>query len=1038
LLEFVHLTDLHYASSAFQNELIKQLLKDLKSEKAKGANPAFVLISGDLVGNPEVPGIYPSFETNFLLPVLDALQISSSRVLLCPGNHDVNRAVQRENQLVYQSLQKSLGDQAFLTVEQSRSELGRYAKQISEAFFDVASRYGGMWESPFAKIHCFDAEKVAFIALNSAFGCSVEGSAKDRGQLALSSEAVLSAFQRIPDDYVKISFCHHSMGDLNESTVRELSSIIEKNALIHCFGHVHQAKPSTIVSVSGSCFYVQGGALYESTRCYNGYSLIRVAAARHVEAKYRSFYPDRREFDDGTNVSHGGRFYNSQSSESFWANTIQPPSEGTIRAFLLASRDSVVKQLETTMTERSLSETFVEPLLMRPKQGAEKAERSKAEPCDIKGLLASRSHIVIGSDNEFGSTSLLRYIVMQYHSLSLGLDRYMVPCIIDARLLRSYEASITGAIKSALPDTDDLALRLRSLHDSSRLAILIDDFDPANDNHVQNVRALTGFYPKARLIIIARLPLLSSDHLLPVVGVDDFIFVEMRPLTRGRVRELIKKWKEPSGFTIDQAVEEITSRFHALGIPLTAVYVVIYLSILEQDKGYSPINTSTVIENFIEGVLEKYKPEYRFRSAFDYRDQVAYLSFIAEKMCRLNEFEVEYFKMYDWTRSYFDYIGIEQDYQKVIEFFVLNKIFAQHANTVYFRYRIFLSFFIAEQLHISTDFRSFIFSPNTYMSYVNEIDIYCGLNRNDAATLEFLGNQFLSHDKKLAAMVAPLAWADRLDHLKLPSTEGDEHEFVDGISRQLTEPNLPEEARDAALDKQMQDQNLKPSITRPEVQGIVENWVLSLRAYTVALKNLEALPRDTKEHHLRVVLEGWATLLRYSCLLFHDLIDKRELSIGHFRFILSFPDSVKATILRRMFLNIPLIVSHFLRRDLGSQKLMVQLRNETGDSSATVTFLRTGLYADMKLNEFLIQLEKLRKRLEGLPFLQESLLVKLRDLYVRYSVGVSEERGFRQLVGTLSADLRGLKGRERSEHIQKYLEGLEKDAVVSKLRDAGS
>lgn len=260
--------------------------------------------------------------------------------------------------------------------------------------------------------------------------------------------------------------------------------------------------------------------------------------------------------------------------------------------------------------------------------------------------------------------------------------------------------------------------------------------------------------------------------------------------------------------------------------------------------------------------------------------------------------------------------------------------------------------------------------------------------------------------------------------------------MTDGIARQLTEPNLPEEARDAALDKQMGEQKLKPSITRPEVLGLVENWILSLRAYTVALKNLEGLPHATKEHHLGIVLEGWATLLRYACLLFHDLIDERVISVGHFHFVLSLPDSIKASVLRRMFLNIPLIVSHFLRRDLGSQKLSMQLRNELNDASATVSFLRTGLYADMKLQEYLIQLDKLRKRLEGLPFLQESLVVKLRDLYIRYGVGAHEEPGFRQLVGALSADLKGLKARERSEHIERFLADLRKDAVVAKLRDS--
>jgi hypothetical protein len=195
---------------------------------------------------------------------------------------------------------------------------------------------------------------------------------------------------------------------------------------------------------------------------------------------------------------------------------------------------------------------------------------------------------------------------------------------------------------------------------------------------------LRTHYPKARLIVAAKLPLLSADHLMPVVGIEDFIFVQIRPQNRGRIRTLVQKIHEPSGCTVDQAVEEITSRFHALGIPLTASYVVIYLFILKEDKGFSPINFSSVIESFVEHILEKYKPEYRFRSAFDYRNQIDYLASMAEKMCRQNKFVVDYDKLYAWTKEYFESIGIDQDYTKLIEYFNLNKVFEVSATRAFY------------------------------------------------------------------------------------------------------------------------------------------------------------------------------------------------------------------------------------------------------------------------------------------------------------------------------------------------------------------
>jgi hypothetical protein len=81
-----------------------------------------------------------------------------------------------------------------------------------------------------------------------------------------------------------------------------------------------------------------------------------------------------------------------------------------------------------------------------------------------------------------------------------------------------------------------------------------------------------------------------------------------------------------------------------------------------------------------------------------------------------------------------------------------------------------------------------------------------------------------------------------------------------------------------------------------------------------------------------------------------------------------------------LFLNIPLIISHLMRKDLGSPKLSVQLKKDEMADSMSVAFLQTGLYADLKLPEYLVQLERLRKRVEPSKLFLELLLVKLRDI----------------------------------------------------------
>ncbi|MCW2282753.1 putative MPP superfamily phosphohydrolase [Rhodoblastus acidophilus] len=1048
-MQIVHITDLHYKSdSPFQREIIESLFKDIDEQREHGFEANFLIFTGDLVNNPDDANIYNEFEQRFLIPLVAKLGVNNENVILCPGNHDVSRKTQNDKEMVYATLQGALKDQDKLFALIKKPELKQYAKDISSDFFKLASKYGGAWNNPFYAVHSFDSEKLSFVTFNSAFGCSLKGSEDDRGHLAICTEMATGAFQEVPKGHRIITLAHHSPYDMNESTTRHLDNTFDRYVDIHCYGHVHQSKPTAKISPSGKMFLAQGGALFERNGSYNGYSVIRVASVKdhfHIEARYRSYYANRNEFDEGLDVNKRGLFYNTQASDNYWKNIVPPPTQDDVCYLLMATQDAMCKPLEQTIVDKTLSETFVDPYLIRPHQGDEKIDSSISNIYRFSELLNASENIVIAADKEFGATSLIRYLYIQSYRTCAELPRARVPAIVDSRKLKSYEASITSTIRASIPDSNSPSLKLLPLHDAGRLLILIDDFDVANLEHMDSLKVMYSTYPKAKFIITAKLPLFKGDGLKPILGLEKFIYLQMQPLNRGRVRALIKRWKEPAGYTIDQAVEEIITRFDALGIPLTAAYVTIYLSILQEDKGFSPINTSTVLENFVEGVLNKYKPEYRFRNAFDYRDQINYLSYIAEMMCRENKFIVEYESLYGWTTKYFKDIGIEQDYTKIIEFFTNNKIFDCDGNSIMFRYNLFLSFFIATQMTYQCDFRDWVFSDKIYMSYMNEIDIYCGLKRNDTKALEFLGEKYAHYAAEVAKLIAPLAWTDRLETLKLPSVEKSGDEFSDQITHQLTSPNLSDETRDEVLDRKQNGDKIKPSLSRPDVdlQDLLGCWVITLRCYSVALKNLEGISVTKKEEHLDVILSGWATLLRYACLTFETLLSERQITIGPFHFELTIPKDVSGRLLRAMFLVIPLVVSNILRSDLGSQKLKTPLsktvlNDDKPPKKKTEEYLRVGLYADMKLSEYMLQLKALRKSLAEdppSPFLLESLLFKLRDIYLRYGMSQIEQKPFREIVTELSADLRGLKGDARSKHITEYLNKLEKDELVTKLRE---
>jgi hypothetical protein len=282
-------------------------------------------------------------------------------------------------------------------------------------------------------------------------------------------------------------------------------------------------------------------------------------------------------------------------------------------------------------------------------------------------------------------------------------------------------------------------------------------------------------------------------------------------------------------------------------------------------------------------------------------------------------FLIEYEELYAWTKQYFDELGMEHDYQKLIQHFVSGKVFSLEGNSLYFKYNIFLSFFIAHRMLRADEFKRWILENHRYTNYVTEVDLYCGLSRQDASVLDFFAQEFAKLSVELEKYVEPLAWTDRLEKLTLPAVKkGETARFTEDITRQLT-CNMPAEQRDEAVTRNVVERNVKPDRKRPEFDGILEKWVLTLRALTVSLKNLENVAKSKKEESLTKVLQGWSTVVLYACIVFKQVTENREINVGPIKFRVQLPENVDTRVLRLLFLSIPLYISDQLRRDLGSR-----------------------------------------------------------------------------------------------------------------------
>lgn len=95
-------------------------------------------------------------------------------------------------------------------------------------------------------------------------------------------------------------------------------------------------------------------------------------------------------------------------------------------------------------------------------------------------------------------------------------------------------------LRNGLPDSTNPQLKLQPLHDHGRLVVLIDNVDPANKAHQSFISAIQQTYPKARLIVAVKMPFVDTQRLRPLVGINKFDFMQLRTLTRTKVRSLVE------------------------------------------------------------------------------------------------------------------------------------------------------------------------------------------------------------------------------------------------------------------------------------------------------------------------------------------------------------------------------------------------------------------------------------------------------------------------------------------------------------------
>jgi hypothetical protein len=223
----------------------------------------------------------------------------------------------------------------------------------------------------------------------------------------------------------------------------------------------------------------------------------------------------------------------------------------------------------------------------------------------------------------------------------------------------------------------------------------------------------------------------------------------IHPFSRNQVRTLVEKWTghehEKTGHEqekTEQLLERIVTDIVHINVPITAVTCSILLTILDKNTDFKPINRAVVVQQYVDVLLGRYAPDEAYRDTFDATNKAHYLAYVASKMVMADSYSVSREELRAITVMYMTEYGFEREADKMIELFLQARVFIDGENGIQFRFREFIEYFIALRIEDDKAFFDFVMREERYLQFVNEIEYYSGVTRDDAALLELIGRRF--------------------------------------------------------------------------------------------------------------------------------------------------------------------------------------------------------------------------------------------------------------------------------------------------------
>lgn len=860
----LHISDIH-ASVESQNkitklcELLKSDIKKLKDEH--DTKVELVCITGDLInsGDNSDEELLVVFDC-VIKPLMDELSLKEERFFIVPGNHEVKRSKivdYIENGISMALTSEESINEFINNIESNALERILYFNDFSSMFGGDPELKNNLTHSHIIKI---DDLNIGIVCVNSAWR-STGASGAERGKMVVGSEQIIDGFNSIQSADIKICLMHHPFDWLIEDDKTAIEKCINKYDLI-LNGHIHETNTKKYTTYNGQAIYNTCGKFDKTSDIYNGYSLISVNPFnRRCDIYLRQYFDYPRNcFDAAIALMPNGVFSTTLGVKDNELSLAYNIVHSIKSKFVDYANSFFVENVVAGSNIKSFDESFIVPQFSKFSEYEKETEFSsddEDEKPTLEEICSCNENILLLGKKEVGKTTLLHYMIKHYNSEFNTIKS--LPIFIDCATINYAGKDIVvkaarNFINEFCSDNESFTNEnVINLLERGLCTIFFDNFEMVQNTQLTKINEFLNKYSSNRFIF-SEAESLGAKSLREISVVPDCEYKEIHicSLTKGQIRSYAKNYFAGELQDTSSTVEKIMICFNNTMLPKTPFVLSVILS--ECNSGdFSPINEATVMELFIESLLEKSSPSEVDSGTYDFKNKEDFLMYLVKQMHSINCYYFTVEKFEKILYEYHDKYGFAVSNTHFDKLFFEKGILIKNYSGITFRYASLIEYYLAKIAKEDTDFLDYILSNKNYLNYGDELIYFTGLNRRDTQVLKVVKSDMVELCDDLNYM---------LDELSNYDIGLDFNISNDALKENMSKKRLTQEESDEFSDpKRNSTQFLPENINKKKEHNDGERFVRTLLIYGNCLRNLELISVEEKKEAFDIYVNALCIML---------------------------------------------------------------------------------------------------------------------------------------------------------------------------------